>query len=413
MATLAAETWTGTTGAAWPAQWSTTGALGTQTIQSAAGQMVTGTGTYATARRLLSSLSASDVDVTITFTWPTGGIEQYLYVYLRHSGSWGVSAWEPAAGYALRFAASGSTVNWEIDKGTGAGAHPSVSASGSFATPTVATNIRFQAIGGTVRFKVWAASGSEPATWAGTATDASPAAAGTIGLGYINGSDGVSRAITFDDLTVTDGAATTSVSASLTGPGTLTVDTAPTSSVSTALAGSGTLSVQTVTPAVAQVWNFDDGTQQGFNPGPNWTVANSAVRSYSSPNSLLCTRANATAGSGYTQSPFTAVLPDTRYTVSAWVFASATTTYSFSVAGNVSASRLVNSNFTPTAGAWQLVSCTIITGSTDTLVSVYVTDDPNGAPTAASTLNIDDLTIMPVPPGRVPSSRARYRASLW
>lgn len=146
----------------------------------------------------------------------------------------------------------------------------------------------------------------------------------------------------------------------------------------------------------SSLWDWNDGTLQSWNAGNNWTIAASTAQSHSAGYSLLCTRSNATAGFGYAQGPFVPVVAGTDYTISWWVYASAATLYQVSVAGNVSTSRLTNSTFTPTVGAWVQFSAQFTAGPSDTSVSVYLTDDPNGTPTSGSTIYLDDMLIQPV-----------------
>lgn len=207
MATLATETWTGTNGAAWPAQWTAVG--GTSSIQANRGRLTTpatAAGSYGTAVRHLSGMTdATDTDVTVT-VYPTTSAFQYAFVRICGSGAGG-AAWNPSSGYQLWLVPSGGFVNAEVHKYVG-GAESILDVARTTSVPwtTGGCRVRFQRQGATVRYKVWDPASSEPTVWLSAVTDATPVGAGKVALLATSNNDGVSTTVDWDDLTVTDGA---------------------------------------------------------------------------------------------------------------------------------------------------------------------------------------------------------------
>lgn len=250
MTTLATETWTGTDGAAWPAQW-TTGVVNaaTATIVSNAGQLTYGTGASfaAGAKAYLSGLTAAtNLDVTFDVKFANLN-EQYLWVALRcPDASIGAT---PTNAYYINIFPGNGAASIEVDKNVAAtattiGAAATVNA-GQF-TAGVYRTVRFQAVGNTLQVKVWNTGSAEPGTWNWTGTDTSfTAATGKVWLGTFAGSAANAGNATIDNLIVTDGAATGSGSLALTGTGTLAVSGSGTrvGSGSLALTGTGTLTL--------------------------------------------------------------------------------------------------------------------------------------------------------------------------
>lgn len=192
MATLATETWTGTNGAAWPAQWTTDG--GTTTIQANAGQMVC---TTSTGESILLSTSATTFEITgsVTFTagtnpWAAIGVGQ----------RWG--DFYVASGYMLVLQKNLSSVSIQT---TDASAAPTSRASATFTlTTSTVYSYRFRRFGGVIFGRVW--TGTEPGTWTVQWTDTVSLAAGHPQLSiYGNGS---TATVVWDDFTVLDGPAT-------------------------------------------------------------------------------------------------------------------------------------------------------------------------------------------------------------
>lgn len=191
------ETWTGTTGAAWPPQW--TIQSGTGTIQSNGGQLVASGGAYFSGRADLTSMAvAGDTDVVVTFTPSSVITEMYIVIGIDGDGT-GAGQVQPDSGYT--FWASPLDNQISLDRCDGSSDTQLVNGAFTFAAST-AYSVRFQRVGTTLRARIWAASGSEPTTWALTAILADTPKTGRMFLGTQNGSDGVSKTVTFDNLTV-------------------------------------------------------------------------------------------------------------------------------------------------------------------------------------------------------------------
>lgn len=238
---LATETFTGTTGAAWPSQWTTTAGNGAAapTIQSNTGQLnqptvggyVNGSGAFLSG---MTATSSTDVTLDVLFSKPTD--ETYLNFAV------GVPS-VPAAGtppsnvygftiYPANGSLSGGTVY--IDGG-GNGQNISGDVSVGAWTANVAKRIRYQCINAsgtnTIKIKVWDPAGTEPSTWLASNTDTRyPSNVGKLWIGYASGygtSTGYAR---LDNITVTNGQ-TTAGSVALAGPVATVAVAAPAGSV--------------------------------------------------------------------------------------------------------------------------------------------------------------------------------------
>jgi hypothetical protein len=206
--TYATETWTGTTGAAWPSQWTVgqAGATGSSaTIQSNAGRLsfpTVSNYSFGPFEYLSGMTAATDFDLTMTVTFAVIQ-EEYLMVGVRSNAT-------ATSGYGLMiFPGNGTSSTVGIDKLTATG--PTSLGIGDLPAGTwsagVARKIRLQAIGGTLRCKVWDASASEPATWIGTVTDTTYTGTGKVTLYAQTGFSTSGSFVTLDDLTVTNGVA--------------------------------------------------------------------------------------------------------------------------------------------------------------------------------------------------------------
>jgi hypothetical protein len=209
VATLATESWTGTNGAAWPAQWTTGGVNSANgTIQGNAGQLTFGTGTsYASgARAQLSGLTATrDLDVTVQVTFSQVTTEEYFWIALRSSPD-GVTG-TPTNAYFLNLYPANGATSGEVEKRV-SGTSTTLSNGLVLGTWTagVARNVRFQAVGNTVQVKVWNVGAAEPATWNYSTTDTSlSGTTGTVWFGTFVGAGSTPGTVSVDNLTVTDG----------------------------------------------------------------------------------------------------------------------------------------------------------------------------------------------------------------
>jgi hypothetical protein len=199
-AQLAAETWTGTNGAAWPVAWvagSTSGAGTAATIQGNQGRLNAGTTAntgYISQR--LSSPTVADLDFTITLTLAqTAGGQPSAAVWWRSDS--GVFN----NGYHMHLDTSAIQ---NIRKTVGGTVFALTSV---LFTPVTGTayKMRIRMVGAVIQAKVWAAAGSEPAAWGATYADSSFTAAGYIGLSMQNDAT-TSKTVDFDDFTLREGA---------------------------------------------------------------------------------------------------------------------------------------------------------------------------------------------------------------
>ncbi len=202
------ETWTGTTGAAWPAKWSTVAVGGSAgysaTIQSNAGQMVPGTVGYGGIREYAASAKSGDFDLTITYT-PASQAEAYSALVASTDGSVNSgNSFYPNNGYHLELGLSSSAASSYLKLLKYSGGTSTTLVSNVTKTITAGTRYRihFQRTGTTLRFRIWVLGNSEPSTWDGTATDSSLLTYGGFYLAAGNGSATTSQNVTWDDLTI-------------------------------------------------------------------------------------------------------------------------------------------------------------------------------------------------------------------
>lgn len=251
MATLATETWTGTDGAAWPAQWTVTG---TATILSNKGRFTPSASAFASGRAYLSGMTAAtDTDVTV-FVSRTTTTGQFAGVSICADNTiYSGTTTLPGTGYcvALNYGATTAGSNVQLFRNSGGTSQTQLGSTVAIALDGPVTyGVRIQRTGTTIQCKVWDTAGAEPGSWTISQTDGSPLAANKVLLAWSNGSVAAARPGDWDNLTVTDGAAPAlTVSAGLSGSGTLTATVQPALSSAAGLSGSGALS-GTVTPKV-------------------------------------------------------------------------------------------------------------------------------------------------------------------
>lgn len=156
-------------------------------------------------------------------------------------------------------------------------------------------------------------------------------------------------------------------------------------------AGTITLSITDPPPnrLTAAQASFEDGTAGGWSAGSNATIVNSTAQAADGTHSLLYTRSNATAGNGYASLGGIAMTAQYFYTFSVDVYGGAGT-YEL-IVQDPSGARTTQT-FTAPGNTWTRVSVTATAGSTGT-GSIWVTDDPNAAPTSGSTLYIDAAAV--------------------
>lgn len=200
MVTLATETWTGTTGAAWPSQWVAGSTQGTATIQSNRGRLLADGNGYRRVNRFVNVADAttSELYVEVTIAALT---EHYVYAFLRST----VGDTPYPVGYGVVLTPAGTTYTMELGYGTG----ESVQSTAPLTYTAGATyGIRVRVDGYTFRSKVWNLTGSEPSAWPLTSTDTdSSFPSGKAWLGYMSG-NAANAGAAFDNMLLTDGAAT-------------------------------------------------------------------------------------------------------------------------------------------------------------------------------------------------------------
>jgi hypothetical protein len=157
--------------------WAQTGAASSYTVSGGAGHMNVATGVTRDAL-LAVDVPAADLTISGTVSFdkvPVGGAA-FAYVDARRSGSTAYRATirEAKTGVIwvqIRKSVSGTETALTTDVSTGV-------------TATASTNLgfRFRLIGGHLQFRVWDASGAEPATWQSEVDDSSITAAGNVAL---------------------------------------------------------------------------------------------------------------------------------------------------------------------------------------------------------------------------------------
>lgn len=214
MAVLATETWTGTTGAAWPAQWTTEiVAPGVVNIDTNRGRLSsTNATTYARGdRATLNSVAARrDWDVTVDVTFPVIA-EMYAAISLRASpASLGGASFEPDSAYGVVIYPGNGVNSMGFMEWTGGNAFnlsvPADLPAGQWVA-NVAKRVRVYAVGDSMKTKVWDPAGAEPAAWLWEGTDTSYSAnLGVLSMQIGNGNTATARTVYLDNMVVTDGA---------------------------------------------------------------------------------------------------------------------------------------------------------------------------------------------------------------
>lgn len=210
------ETWTGTTGAAWPSAWSTESR---NTIQSNRGQMSAPAFGNTSAYAALSP-TLGDSEVVFSFTPDSSVIGQSvsLVVASRADSAGTVSnAYPPNTGISVVLTPAGASTLQRTVSGT-----TTFTGSGTTGSAWVAGTtykLRYRVVGTHCQMRWWDSGGSEPSTWTLDITDASvPTTAGSLRLG-LAGIGSVARLVNLDDLTVDNLVSATPVSGSDTGSG--------------------------------------------------------------------------------------------------------------------------------------------------------------------------------------------------
>jgi len=201
---LFSDLFTGTNGAAWSSDWTTTSSAGSATIASNGGQLAFNNSSGAYARAQLNGLAdRTDSDTTMSYQWGPGSGKGYLNIFTRGSGGW-QNAYRPTTGYGIELNPTSSTVT--IKKNVNGTVTNVRSVSGVNATSTAKQWLRLRVVGSTIQFKIWADGTTEPTAWNATVTDTTVTTAGQLFIGWVrSGSSSAARNVTIDDLTVTAG----------------------------------------------------------------------------------------------------------------------------------------------------------------------------------------------------------------
>lgn len=197
-AVLLSDTFTGSTGAAWSASWTTasTSTGSSNTIQSNAGQIVTGSaGGYVGSHAVrTTSITAADASMLFSFQWITGD-ECYPRAWLRNPDT----AMSENNGYWVELNRPANF--WQMGV-TVAGVNTVMGQLG----PTVLFGTskwwcRWGIVGTMLKARVWADGLPEPGTWDLTGSDTQIAAAGYAGWTLRPGNIGLAK-WTVDDLAI-------------------------------------------------------------------------------------------------------------------------------------------------------------------------------------------------------------------
>lgn len=199
---LATETWTGTTGAAWPAQWIsalTNGPSGSATIQGDTGQQAVSASGLTVERSYLSGMTSStNMELVVSFT-PSALAGGYVGIAIDSDNGLGLNNFMPTSGYFLQVFVGDTNSSVGLFRCPYDGV-----AQGGLNTRTVSAatkyKVRLRRSGSTVQYRLWAASDIEPGTWDVTYTDPSPVPAGKVLLVTATTSEAFSAL--WDDLTV-------------------------------------------------------------------------------------------------------------------------------------------------------------------------------------------------------------------
>lgn len=244
----ASETWTGSNGASWPAQWTsgsgTTGAAAT--IQTNAGQMTTGTTASGYYRHLLNVALNAQVLVQTQVTFASVAAANSARIFL---GGTTFTGGVLNSGYEIRLTANSNTV--ALYRTDAAGAQTLItSTSFTFAAATAYQVKVYRLATGVIQVKVW--TGTEPDLVTLGVSDTTHTIS-RLALGVLGGGDTSSDTITFDTLSVwqylavgdlsaadlADSAIATSKGTIALGPGTMDVyDVTVTLDTAATLAGS-------------------------------------------------------------------------------------------------------------------------------------------------------------------------------
>lgn len=220
MAVIHTETWTGSNGAAWPAQWTgrtVGGGTGTSTIQTNRGRQSASGAAYCQRFDLLSGSNIADFDLVVSLGLANGGAEQYHGVHFRVDAN--VTSGSPD-GFLVEFWPGSNEVAL-IDT---AADTELVIVGTAGVNDTTRRNLRIRCVGTSIRVRWWNVGAGEPGTWQ-IDTTSSAHTSGRFLLQATNGGTTTARTVDWDDLAIDDIAVTGTINTTW---GALTATTAGT-----------------------------------------------------------------------------------------------------------------------------------------------------------------------------------------
>jgi len=206
LASTYTETWTGTSGSAWPAAWTMGTQGGTATINSAGqGEIVCPTGAYGVGKsaylNAIADMPDQDIRVSVNLT----DLSEKYPVICGRVGNNAVGGDGFVNSYALvLFPASNQFI---IVRLNASGVQTTLATGTATYTAGTRVNVRFNLLGTTLRGKVWNVGTSEPSAWMLSTTD-STYTTGKVGLFSQNGAATTARTFQWDDFSVVAATAT-------------------------------------------------------------------------------------------------------------------------------------------------------------------------------------------------------------
>lgn len=193
--TLATETFTGTNGAGWPAQWVAgfTATGGSFLIQGNQGRVTASTSAGQGSWRRLNIAAVTDLDYSgsVTFNQAQGTCGPAYR---------GTSAMNDNC-YVFYLGTGGTVFLYKII----AGAFTLITSSAFTIAASTQYRYRIRAQGTMHLLKIWLGSGAEPTAWTIAAVDTTFTGPGYVGMAGFNDGVAVARTFDYDDITLTNG----------------------------------------------------------------------------------------------------------------------------------------------------------------------------------------------------------------
>jgi large repetitive protein len=193
--TAASETWTGSDGTAWPAQWSLNSASnGSATLVANRGRLTTTQGAYAGKQAMiLADVVPADFEAVVDLTpQVSGDTERWSQLMFRTDGV----GYEPRNGFAVDIRSTGAVSVLRYDNYT----RTSLGLSSAISGTTL--RIRVRAQGSNIKVRVWSTAAAEPSTWLFDLTDANHTTRTRMMIGLFGGNTVATRVADWDNLTV-------------------------------------------------------------------------------------------------------------------------------------------------------------------------------------------------------------------